>query len=77
MAWAYHELGRLYTNQSKPVEAEQMYQRALQDKEKAWGPEHALTLDTVHNLGIIYADLGKLVEAEQMYQRALQGYEKV
>jgi tetratricopeptide (TPR) repeat protein len=53
-----------------------MYQRALQGFEKAWGPEHTSTLDTVNNLGLLYADQGKLVEAEQMYQRALQGYEK-
>jgi tetratricopeptide (TPR) repeat protein len=53
-----------------------MYQRALQGYEKAWGPEHTSTLDTVNNLGGLYAYQGKLVEAEQMYQRALQGYEK-
>ena len=53
-----------------------MYQRALQGREKAEGPEHTSTLDTVNNLGILYVDQGKLVEAEQMYQRALQGYEK-
>src|SRR6266498_849419 len=53
-----------------------MYERALQGYEKAWGPEHTSTLNTVNNLGSLYADQGKLVEAEQMYQRALQGYEK-
>jgi tetratricopeptide (TPR) repeat protein len=53
-----------------------MYQRALQGKEKALGPEHTSTLGTVNNLGLLYADQGKLVEAEQMFQRALQGYEK-
>ncbi|PVH70492.1 hypothetical protein DL98DRAFT_135890 [Cadophora sp. DSE1049] len=53
-----------------------MYQRALQGKEKAWGPEHTSTLNTVNNLAALYANQGKLVEAEQMYQRALQGYEK-
>ncbi|TVY34372.1 Vegetative incompatibility protein HET-E-1, partial [Lachnellula subtilissima] len=68
-------LGFLYANQGKLVEAEQMYQRALQGKEKARGPDHTLTLDTVNNLGLLYADQGKLVMAEQMYQRALQGYE--
>ncbi|KAH9203606.1 hypothetical protein DL95DRAFT_418908 [Leptodontidium sp. 2 PMI_412] len=51
-------------------------QASLQGKEKAWGPEHTSTLNTVNNLGLLYADQGKLVEAEQMYQRALQGYEK-
>jgi tetratricopeptide (TPR) repeat protein len=66
----------LYKTQGKLVEAEQMYQRALQGYEKAWGPEHTSTLDTVNNLANLYAAQGKLVEAEQMYQRALQGYEK-
>ena len=69
-------LGILYANQGKLDEAEKMYQRALQGYEKAWGPDHTSTLDTVHNLGILYADQGKLDEAEKMYQRALQGKEK-
>lgn len=50
--------------------------RALQGYEKAWGPEHTSTLNTVNNLGNLYTSQGKLVEAEQMYQRALQGREK-
>jgi tetratricopeptide (TPR) repeat protein len=75
-AGIYFSLGYLYDAQGKLVEAEQMYQRALQGKEKAWGPEHTSTLDTVNNLAILYKTQGKLVEAEQMYQRALQGYEK-
>ncbi|KAN0067836.1 hypothetical protein V8E54_014083 [Elaphomyces granulatus] len=62
--------------QGKLDDAEKMYQRALQGKEKAWGPDHTSTLDTVNNLGILYKRQGKLDEAEKMYQRALQGYEK-
>ena len=76
MARAFHQLGLLYADQGKLVEAEQMYMRALQGNEKAWGPEHTSTLSTVNNLGNLYADQDKLVEAEQMYMRALQGYEK-
>jgi len=74
MVWLglFHQLGLLCADQGKLVEAEQMYQRALQGYEKAWGPEHTSTLDTVNNLGNLYADQGKLIEAEQMYQRALQ-----
>jgi tetratricopeptide (TPR) repeat protein len=71
-----HNLGLLYADQGKLAEAEHMYQRALQGYEKAWGPEHTSTLDTVNNLANLYADQGKLAEAEHMYQRALQGYEK-
>ncbi|SLM38656.1 nb-arc and tpr domain protein, partial [Lasallia pustulata] len=58
------------------AEAEAMYRRALEGKEKAWGPEHPLTLRTVDNLGNVYADQGKMAEAEAMYRRALEGYEK-
>ena len=53
-----------------------MYQRALQGKEKARGPEHTSTLETVNNLGNLYKNLGRLDEAEKMYRRALQGFEK-
>ena len=73
---AFHNLGILYADQGKLAEAEKMYQRALDGKEKAWGPEHTLTLNTVNNLGLLYADQGKLAEAEKMYQWALDGYEK-
>ncbi|KAN0067790.1 TPR-like protein [Elaphomyces granulatus] len=76
MEWALFNLGRLYANQDKLDESEKMYQRALQGYEKAWGPDHMSTLDTVNNLGLLYADQGKLDEAEKMYQRALQGKEK-
>jgi tetratricopeptide (TPR) repeat protein len=56
--------------------AVQMFQQALQGFEKARGPEHISTLDTVNNLGNLYKDLGRLNDAEKMYQRALDGYEK-
>jgi tetratricopeptide (TPR) repeat protein len=75
MAGAYFNLGYLFNGQGKLVEAEQMYERALQGKEKAWGPEHMSTLSMVNNLANLYKNQGKLVEAEQMYHRALQGYE--
>ncbi len=57
-------------------EAEDMYLRALTEKEKAWGPERTSTLDTVNNLGNLYSDQGKMEEAEDTYLRALTGYEK-
>jgi len=53
-----------------------MYRRALDGYEKAWGPDHTSTLNTVNNLGALYADQGKHGEAEKMYRRALDGYEK-
>jgi tetratricopeptide (TPR) repeat protein len=69
-------LGNLYSDQDKLVEAEQMLQRALQGYEKVLGPEHTSMLRTVNNLGNLYSDQGKLALAEQMFKRALRGYEK-
>jgi tetratricopeptide (TPR) repeat protein len=71
----FYNLGYLLSDEDRQ-RAVQMYQRALQGYEKAWGPEHTSTLDTVNNLGLLYADLGRLDKAEKMYQRALQGYKK-
>ena len=42
--------------------AEEIYIRTLRGYEKAWGPEHTSTLDTVNNLGLLYADQGKMAE---------------
>jgi tetratricopeptide (TPR) repeat protein len=57
------------------AEAGKMYQRQLQEREKALGADHTLTLDTVRSLGLFYTNQGMLAEAEEMYQRALQEYE--
>ena len=45
-----HGLGMLFADQGKLAEAEKMYQRALEGKEKAWGADHTSTFDTVNNL---------------------------
>jgi tetratricopeptide (TPR) repeat protein len=65
-----------YKRQGKLDKAEEMYQQALQGKEKALGPHHKSTLTTVNNLGSLYANQGKLDKAEEMYRRALEGYNK-
>ncbi|KAL7918832.1 hypothetical protein ACQKWADRAFT_227998 [Trichoderma austrokoningii] len=71
-----HWLGNLYSDQGKLREAEAMYNRALEGKEKTLGRHHTSTLDTVNNLGNLYSNQGKLREAEAMYNRALEGKEK-
>ena len=57
------------------AEAEAMFLRALAGFEKAWGPDHISTLETVNNLGTLYWKQGKMEEAEAMHLRALAGYE--
>ncbi|KAF4340652.1 tetratricopeptide repeat domain protein [Fusarium beomiforme] len=61
---------------SKLKEAEAMYKRSLEGREKALGPDHTSTLNTVINLGSLYLEQGKLKEAEAMYKRSLEGLEK-
>ena len=73
---AFHNLGDLYSDQGKLTETKKMYQRALNENEKAWGPKHTSTLDTVNNLGLLYSDQGKLAETKKMYQRTLDEKEK-
>jgi tetratricopeptide (TPR) repeat protein len=74
---AIHNLGNLFNHQGRLTEAELMYQRALEGKEKVLGRNHLSTLNTVNNLGVLYKTQGRLTEAELMYQRALEGCEKV
>jgi len=73
---ATFELGYLFSRHGRMKAAEKMYVRALEGKEKAWGPDHTSTLDTVYNLGNLYWKQGKMEEAEKTYLRALGGYEK-
>jgi tetratricopeptide (TPR) repeat protein len=51
-----HSLGILYRNQGKLKKAEAMYQQGLAGYEKALGPDHTLTLNTINNLGSLYSD---------------------
>ena len=74
--YALNRMGILFRERGNLAKAEKAYQRALVGREKALGPNHRSTLNTVNNLGLLYADQGKLAEAEAMYQRALEGTEK-
>ena len=60
-------MGNPYAKQGKLIEVGEMSQRALRGFEKAWGPDHTSTLETVNNWGNLFADRGKLVEAGEMY----------
>ncbi|KAI4276069.1 MAG: hypothetical protein LQ337_002737 [Flavoplaca oasis] len=71
------KIGYLYYNIGRLKEAEAMYMRALEGKEKVGLTEHTSTLSTVNNLATIYADQSKMDEAEEMFLRALEGFKKV
>lgn len=75
-AWANQALGQLFAVQTKLVEAEAMYKRALAGHEKALGADHTSPLRTFNSLGNLYLNQRKFAEAEAMYERALAEYDK-
>ncbi|KAL4787743.1 hypothetical protein BJX76DRAFT_354003 [Aspergillus varians] len=71
-----HSLGKLYTDQGRIIEAEELYEQALQAPENSDGQDHTLTLNTLNNLAFLYVGDGRLNEAETLFKRSLQGKEK-
>jgi len=54
-----------------------MLERAPAGKEKALGPDHISTLDTVTSLSNLCADQGERDEAKIVFEQALAGCDKV
>ena len=53
MASLLNDMGRL-------KEAEALYKRAWEAKERTLGPDHPSTLDSVNNMALLLQDMGKL-----------------
>jgi tetratricopeptide (TPR) repeat protein len=64
-------LGLVYRDQGKYVEAEELLKRALAVREKALGASHAYVGATLNNLALVHRDQGKDAEAEGLFERAL------
>ena len=71
-------LGNLYADQGKLVEAEAMYIRALQGYVEVVGPERLSSylpaLITMFNFGNLLSRTSRKNMAKNMYTRALSGY---
>ena len=59
------------------AEAEPLFKRALEAKERVLGKDHPATLISVSNLATLYDDQGRYSEAEPLYKRALEASERV
>ena len=66
----------LYRAQGRLAEAEPLWQRALAIRERALGPDHPDTAQSLNNLAVLYRDQGRLAEAEPLWQRALAIWER-
>ena len=76
MATSLNNLAALYGAQGKYTEAEPLYKRSLQIREKALGPDHPDVGQSMNNLALLYEAQGKYAEAEPLYKRALAIVEK-
>jgi len=66
---AVHNLGMMYRNQERYLEAEQMYKRVLEGREKQYDPDHTITLGPVHTLSLVYENMWRDREVEEVYRR--------
>ena len=53
----------------RPDQAEDLYQRALQIREKVYGPRHPAVKQSIFNLAEFYQLLGSYKKADPLYQR--------
>lgn len=64
-------LGEVYRLTGRFDEAEATYTKALQLREKEFGPDHATTANTLNAFACLYLDLGQSQAAEQTASRAV------
>ena len=77
--WPFHpdtasslnNLAVLIRAQGKYLEAEVLYERALEIRELQLGPSDPDTASSLNNLAVLYNTQGKYTKAKQLYQRAL------
>ena len=66
-----NNLARLYGSQGRYAEAEPLYKRSLEIREKKLGKDHPDVATALNNLAELYKSQGRYEEAEPLYQRAL------
>ena len=51
-----------------------LYDRALKIREKALGPDHPSTLDTLYNMALLHTSHGDKVKAKEVLDKCLDGH---
>jgi tetratricopeptide (TPR) repeat protein len=72
-----HRLARTLYRQQEYAKAEELFQQAVQGREKVLGKEHVNTLDSIHRLGRTLYKQQKYAKAEEIFQQVVQRREKV
>ncbi|HEY7215482.1 MAG TPA: tetratricopeptide repeat protein [Thermoanaerobaculia bacterium] len=71
-----NNLAAIHQARGEAAEAERLYLRSLEIKEKILGPGHPDAALTIHNLASLFADLGRSGEARALYRHALDVFER-
>jgi len=72
-----NNVGVYFSNRGQYREAEPLFQRALEIRERVLGPQHPDMANSLNNLANLYSDQGKYEQAEPLYQRALAIMERM
>jgi CHAT domain-containing protein len=75
LATALNNLADLYEAQEQYAQAEPLYQRALEIREKSPGKDHLSLATALNNLAHLYMSQRQYARAEPLYQRALETWE--
>jgi tetratricopeptide (TPR) repeat protein len=72
-----HRLARTLHRQQEYAKAEELFQQAVQGREKILGKEHVDTLNSIHWLADTLYQQQEYAKAEELFQQVVQGQEKV
>ena len=67
-----HKVACYLLRRGRYTEAEPLFQRALQIREQALGPEHLEVAATLNTMAVLSLNQSKFAQAEPLFQRALQ-----
>jgi tetratricopeptide (TPR) repeat protein len=73
----YEGAAPVYRGHGLHAEAETLYKRALEIREKVFGPDHEAVAGSLNSLGWLYQLQGRYADAEPLYKGALEIREKV
>ena len=66
-----NNIGSLYYAMGKYIDAEPLFVRSLDIREKILGSDHPSTASSLYNLARLYAQMGKYSQSEPLYLRSL------
>jgi tetratricopeptide (TPR) repeat protein len=70
VATSLNNLALLYSTQGNYAQAEPLYKRSLEIREKALGPDHPDVATSLKNIAELYRKTGREKEAEEFEKRA-------